>query len=123
MPLICFAIAGVAVTLIAEWLGRLRVRSFSISRRSKTLAAWRRAQAYGIFFMPGVLVFWFIVLLLAGGKSFINDCLSWTRLTWLFGVAVFIAAVCWMRLILFFLLAKHWQEAERIMTSRGPKVN
>src|SRR5438105_10621569 len=103
MALLIFMLIGVVVVVIAELLGRLHVTVFDVSRRFKSIAAWRRAQACGIFFLPGVIAFWFIVLLLAGGRSFVGAWSSWTPWTFIFGAAVFILTLCWARLVAFFL--------------------
>jgi hypothetical protein len=72
--------------------------------------------------LPGVLVFWYVILLWAGGKPFVSDWFSWTIRGFLLGATALIPALIWTRGLLFFFLAKHWQEAERIITSRSSKV-
>lgn len=123
MYMFFFAVAGMLLILLAELSGQLRVKPFDVSRRFVNKDAWRKAQGFGVLFVPCFCVFWFFVLLTSGGYLFIDRLFSLQKWTFIFGISLCIMSIIWTRHIIFFFLDKHSEEAERIIVARKQDRN
>ena len=121
MVILCFFASGIGIALAADIVGWMRVAPWSVPRRCKSVAAWRRSQAYSIAYLSMVAGIASILMIRMGFR----DIFAWSYQTpWVFALGGdgFVVAVFLTRWLLFWRLAKHWHEAEKIIEVRKRKA-
>lgn len=120
MVLLCFFALGIGAALAADIVGWMHVAPWGVPRRCKSVAAWRRSQAYGIAYVLVVAGIASVLMIKMGFR----ELFAWSCQTpWVFALGCdgFVVALFLTRMLLFWLLVKHWHEAEKIIEARKSK--